>query len=67
MSRVRTLYRSTLIAAALAAGSLAATTAAEAHEEGWRGHGERPWQESPAPRGYRHGYRHSGGDRDGDG
>ena len=59
MNRVRTLYRSTLIAAALATMSLGATTAAEAHEQGWRGDGERAWQPGPAPRWYRHGNRYA--------
>ena len=46
MNRVRTLYRSTLIAAA--------------HEQGWRGCGERAWQPVPPPRWYRHGHGHGG-------
>ncbi len=58
MNRVQTLYRSTLVAAALATASVGATTAAEAHEQGWRGRGERAWQPAPPPRGYRSGYRH---------
>ena len=59
MNSVRTLYRSTLIAAALATASLGAATAAEAHEQGWRGHGERAWQPAPRPRWDRPGYRHA--------
>ena len=61
MNRVRTLYRSTLIAAALATASLNAATIAEAHEQGWRGHGERAWQPAPPPRWYRAGYRYAQG------
>ncbi len=54
MSTVKSLYRSTLIAAALAASTLAAVPAAEAHEQGWREHGpERAWQPAP-PRGWVH-------------
>jgi len=48
------IYRSTLIAAALAIGSLGITTA-EAHESGWRGH-DRGW----------HGHEHGWRDRDGE-
>jgi hypothetical protein len=51
------LYRSTLIAAALAIGSLGAASA-EAHEHGWRGHEAPPrWHE----RGWHeHGWRGDG-------
>jgi len=53
------LYRSTLIAAALAIGSFGAATA-QAHEHGWRGHGdERAWH------GHDHGWRDHDGDRGG--
>ena len=38
------LYRSTLIAAALAISSLGAASA-EAHEHGWRGHDAPGWQQ----------------------
>jgi len=49
------LYRSTLIAAALAIGSLGATSA-EAHEHGWRGHDAPRWH-APGWRGdWRPGY-----------
>ena len=63
MTTVRTLYRSTLVAAALAAGTLGAAAAAEAHEQGWRGHGERAWAGAPAARWHRHGERERDGYR----
>ena len=45
MLTAQTLYRTTLVAAALAAASLIAPSAANAHERGWREHGsERYWQ-----------------------
>ena len=44
MLTAQTLYRTTLVAAALAAASLLAPSAASAHERGWREHaGERYW------------------------
>ncbi len=43
------LYRSTLIAAAVAIGCFGAS-AAEAHDHGWRGH-ERLWQRRGGPGG----------------
>lgn len=50
------LYRSTLIAAALAIGSLGAV-GAEAHEHGWRDHDAQRWHE----RGWHeHGWREHG-------
>lgn len=54
MSTVKSLYRSTLIAAALTAAGLSAAPAAEAHEQGWRERGgERPWHAEPGVRWYR--------------
>ena len=57
MSTVESLYRSTLVAAALAAATIAAVPAAEAHEQGWREHGtDRGWHPGAPDRWYRHGY-----------
>ena len=54
MMTAQTLYRTTLVAAALASASLVAPSAAYAHERGWREHGsERHWQPVEAPRGFR--------------
>jgi hypothetical protein len=54
MLTAQTLYRTTLVAAALAAASLVAPSAANAHERGWREHGsERHWQPVEAPREFR--------------
>ena len=61
MNTVRTLYRSTLVAAALATASLGAASAAEAHEQGWRQGPARAWQPAPPPRWYRHGDRYARG------
>ena len=53
------LYRSTLIAAAIAMGCLGAASA-QAHEHGWRGHGEvRAWH------GHDRGWHDHDGDRGG--
>ena len=59
MNSVRALYRSTLVAAALATASLGAATAAAAHEQGWRQGPARAWQPASPPRWYRHGERYA--------
>ena len=56
MNNRPSLYRSTLVAAAVAIGCLGAASA-QAHEHGWRGHGEeRAW----------HGHEHGWHDHDGE-
>jgi hypothetical protein len=60
MTTARTLYRSTLVAAALAAGSLAVLPVAQAHDHGWRGRDDqRGWYSRHGDRGWRasHGWR----------
>ena len=61
MNTAHTLYRSTLVAAAIATASLGAASAAEAHEQGWREGPARAWQPAPPPRWYRHGDRNARG------
>jgi hypothetical protein len=54
MTTARTLYRNTLIAAALAAGSLGLLPVAEAHDHGWRDRDDaRGWYERDGDRGWR--------------
>ena len=77
MDTAHSLYRSTLVTAALAIGCVGVTAAAQAHDHGWRDHdrdrgwtgrGERDWHERGWYRGYGPRWRGTGGgggDRDG--
>ncbi len=74
MDTARSLYRSTLVSAALAIGCVGVTAAVQAHDHGWRDHdqdrgwsgrGERDWHERGWYRGYGPKWRGTG--RNGDG